>query len=141
MKRETIIAIVFGILLGAGAGLVVLFQTNSSEEAKVIPIESDEKKVVSQAPAASSQAQLIISDPQSHTMSSEDTITITGRAPMNGLIMVQSQTTEQIFKSEKGDFTVDMPLTLGENVINVSVYAGSSTPQEQVLRVYYVPQE
>lgn len=141
MKRETIIAIVFGILLGAGAGLVVLFQTNSSEEAKVIPIESDEKKVVTQAPAATSQAQLIISEPQSHTVSTEKSITIKGKAPMNGLVMVQSPTSEQILKNETGDFTIDMPLALGENVINVSTYAGSSTPQEQVLRVYYVPEE
>lgn len=137
MKRETIIAIVFGILLGAGAGLVVLFQTNSSEEAKVIPIETDEKKIIAQAPAATTQAQLTIAEPQPGVIVTEDTVKIVGKAPINGLIIVQSPTTEQIFKNEKGEFAADVPLSLGENVINVSVYAGSSTPQEQVLRVYY----
>ena len=72
MKRETVIAIVFGILLGAGVGLVVLFQTNSSEEAKVIPIEADERQVVTQSPAATTQAQLVITEPLSHTVTSRE---------------------------------------------------------------------
>lgn len=140
MKRETVIAIVFGILLGAGVGLVVLFQTNSSEEAKVIPIEADERQVVTQSPAATTQAQLVITEPLSHTVTSREEITIQGNAPINGLILVQSPSTERIFKNEQAEFTVDVPLARGENVINISVYAGSSTPQEQVLRVYYLPE-
>lgn len=142
MKRETIIAIVFGILLGAGAGLFVLFQTNNSDEAKVIPIEADEKKIVTQPVTAStSQAQLVISSPVVGAVSKEDTVTISGKAPLNGLIVLQSPVAEEILKNEKGDFSVDMPLALGENVIQISVYSGSSTPQEQTLRVYYIKDE
>ncbi len=142
MKRETIIAIVFGILLGAGAGLFVLFKTNSSEEAKVIPIEADEKKVVTQAATAStSQAQLVISEPLAGALVKENSITIKGKAPMNGLIIFQSPIAEKILNNDKGDFSVEVPLALGENVIQISVYAGSSTPQEQILRVYYLKEE
>lgn len=142
MKRETIVAIVFGILLGAGAGLFVLFQTNNSEEAKVIPIEADDKRVVTQAVTAStSQAQLVISTPATGAVVHEDTVQISGKAPLNGLLVFQSQVSEKILKNEKGDFAVEMPLALGENVIQISVYAGSSTPQEQTLRVYYLNDE
>ncbi len=142
MKRETIIAIVFGILLGAGAGLFVLFKTNSTDEAKVIPIESDDKKVVTQPVTAStSQAQLVISSPEHGTVVKENTVTISGKAPMNGLVIFQSPVAEEIVKNEKGDFSVEMPLALGENVIQISVYSGSSTPQEQTLRVYYLKDE
>ena len=142
MKRETIIAIVFGILLGAGAGLFVLFKTNNSDEAKVIPIESDDKKVVTQAVTAStSQAQLVISSPEPGIVVNDDSVKISGKAPLNGLIIFQSPVAEEILKNEKGDFSVDMPLAIGENVIQISVYSGSSTPQEQTLRVYYLKDE
>ncbi|QQS43840.1 hypothetical protein IPM65_06935 [Candidatus Roizmanbacteria bacterium] len=142
MKQETIVAIVFGILLGAGAGLFVLFQTNNSDEAKVIPIESDDKKVITQPVTAStSQAQLVVSSPEPGAVVNEDTVTISGKAPLNGLIVFQSQVAEEILKNEKGDFSVEMPLALGENVIQISVYSGSSTPQEQTLRIYYLKDE
>ncbi|MBP9691685.1 hypothetical protein KBD81_06425 [Candidatus Woesebacteria bacterium] len=140
MKRETIIAIVFGILLGAAAGVVVLFQTKSKDAAKVIPIDSNQKKVITPMPVASTSAeQLVISKPGDRAIVSEKSITITGTAPINALIIAQSPTSEQILKNEKEQFSVTMPLALGENVINISVYAGSGTPQEQVLRIYYVP--
>jgi hypothetical protein len=41
MSRETIFAIVFGILLGVGIGIFVLFQTNKGEKAKIIPVNPE----------------------------------------------------------------------------------------------------
>jgi len=142
MKRETIIAISFGILLGAVAGGVVLFKTNANDQAKVIPVATDGKKVVTQAPdSGSTRAQLVISEPVGNTVASSKTIKIVGRAPVGSLIIAQSPTAEKVLKNEKNEFSMELPLAVGENVINVSMYVGGGVPQEQILRVYYVPSE
>jgi len=144
MNRETIIAIGFGIVLGAVVGVVVLFQTNKAEETKVIPIarESDQKKVISDENVSSIQrSNLIIKSPQSGSIVSKDTIEVVGSAEKKSLIVIQSPIAEEVFKNEESTFKVKIPLAVGENVIQVSAYLDTSTPEEQTLRIYYVPIE
>ncbi len=144
MNRETIIAIGFGIGLGALVGAVVLFQTNKAEETKVIPIarESDQKKAVSvQSPTNPAKIYLTLDAPQNGAIVSKKTIEITGSAQKNSLIVAQSPINEIVEKIEDKAFKIEMPLAIGENIIQVSAYSDSSAPQEQTLRVYYIPQE
>lgn len=141
MNRETMIAVVFGILLGAGVGMVVLFQTNRAEETKVIPVsgDQDQKKVVEQeAPVAESTKQLVISEPVDRALERDTPVTIKGSVEPGSLIVIQSAADQQVFKNESAAFTAEVDLALGENVILISAYSDSSTPQEQTLRVYYL---
>jgi len=144
MNRETIIAIGFGIGLGALVGVVVLFQTNKAEETKVIPIarESDQKKIVTDESATNSvKANLTLESPQNGAIVSKNSIEIVGSAPKSSLIVAQSPIDETIVKTEDKAFKIEMPLAVGENIIQISAYSDSSSPQEQTLRVYYIPQE
>lgn len=144
MNRETIIAIGFGIGLGALVGVVVLFQTNKGEETKVIPIsrENDQQKVVEEdVPANTSGTNLAVSSPANNSIVSKDSIEISGVVKKNSLLVIQSASAEKIQKNEKEEFKIEVPLSVGENVIQLSVYTDSSTPQEQTLRIYYIPTE
>ncbi len=139
MNRETIFAIVFGILLGIGVGFFVLFQTNRDDKAKVIPVAQDApKKQVAKVPAATGQTILKISAPEDTTVMTEKEITITGTAPKDSLIVVQSPASRSVIKSETEKFSIPFTLAPGENIINISTYAGSSSPQEAILQIYYV---
>ncbi|KKQ36384.1 MAG: hypothetical protein US54_C0070G0003 [Candidatus Roizmanbacteria bacterium GW2011_GWA2_37_7] len=125
-------------------GVGVLFQTNKAEETKVIPItrENDQKKVVSEEDQVGKQSNnLVITSPNDHTIIAKNTIEVVGKVKANSLIAIQSAAAEIIEKNEKENFTIEVPLAVGENVIQVSVYADTSTPQEQTLRIYYIPAE
>ena len=139
MNRETIFAIVFGILLGVGVGFFVLFQTNREDKAKVIPVTQEtQKKQVSKTPATTNQTVLKIIAPEDSSVVTEKDIIIKGKAAKNSLIVIQSAASRAVVKTDKEDFSIPFSLALGENVINISSYTGSSAPQEAILQIYYV---
>lgn len=139
MRKETIIAIVMGILLGVGIGFVVLFQSQRGDKTKVIPVsgDTDNKKIVKTAVPAG-QTVLEIVTPKNKSVVSSSTITIKGKAGKDSLIVIQSPIDNTVFKTDSGTFSSEVPLALGENVISVSAYKDSSTPQEVTLQIYYV---
>lgn len=139
MNRETIFAIVFGILLGVGVGFFVLFQTNREDKAKVIPVTQEtQKKQVAKTPATTTQTILKITQPENASVVTKKSITIKGKAAKNSLIVVQSAASRDVIKTDTEDFSIPFTLALGENVINISAYSGSSSPQEATLQIYYV---
>lgn len=139
MKRETIFAIVIGIVFGAGIGLFVLFKSNGGEQTKVIPVSGDtETNKVVNTSVSNDQMVLTVSTPSDHAVVHKKEIQIKGKADPNSLIVIQSPVSNQIFKNEKQDFSVDFPLALGENMVSISSYSDSSTPQEITLQIYYV---
>ena len=139
MTKETVIAIVLVIILGAGIGAYVLFRTGNGEETKVIPVANDDegKKVVKTVVPIDQQL-LEITSPKDKIVSTKNTIKITGKAQKNSLIVVQSPVDTEVFKTDAETFSTNFPLSRGENVISISVYSDSSTPQEVILTIYFV---
>lgn len=140
MSRETIFAIVFGILLGVGVGFFVLYQTNREDKAKVIPVaqETQKKQVAAKAPVATGQTLLIVTAPENGMVFTKKDITIKGKAPKNSLIVVQSPVYRDVIKTDAEAYSLPFTLAPGENIINISAYSGNSSPQESTLQIYYV---
>src|SRR5690606_31683487 len=115
------------------------FQSRKGDEAKVIPVTADTEttKVVKNVIPAGKQV-LEISEPKSQSIVNTNKITIKGKAEKNSLIVIQSPINNTVFKSENQDFSATVPLALGENVISVNAYSGTSTQQEMTLQIYYV---
>lgn len=139
MKRETVIAISLGILLGVGIGLFVLFKSSGADQTKVIPVgDTEQTKVVTTNSTSEGQTILTIQEPAENIVVNKKDITIKGKAQPNSLIVVQSQITSEILKNEKEDFSIPFSLALGENTLSINAYSNSSNPQEIILKVYYV---
>ncbi len=139
MNRETIIAVVLGILLGVGIGFFVLFQSSRTDQTKVIPVNSEnENKNVVKTSRGEDEAVLQIKEPQDLAIVNKNQITIKGASEKNSLIVIQSPINNKVFKSEKETFETTFPVALGENMISINAYSKSSTPQEITLKVYYV---
>lgn len=139
MKRETVIAISLGILLGVGIGLFVLFKSSNSDQAKIIPVgETEENKVVANTSNSTGQTVLTINEPGENIVVNSKDINIKGKVQPNSLIIVQSQVSQAVMKNEKEEFSIPFSLALGENTISINAYSGSSNPQEITLKVYYV---
>ena len=143
MKKETIIAIFFGLLLG-GAGALFLIVKN-----KEIQLEKTNTMapVLKISPSIVKNNGLVlalnVTEPADGTIVNKDSVMIKGKATKGSLIMIQSPIKDQVFKTEKDDFSVDFPLAFGENTILVTLYpADKQLPsQEKELKVYYMQEQ
>ncbi len=142
MRKEVIVAIVFGVILGLGVATFLIFnlkraETKSSKTLNTVgPSPVVKNKNVELQP-------LEISEPEDNAIFDTDKIKLKGKAATKSLIIVQSALKELVFKNEKRDFSVDFPLALGENKITVAAYTAdnTSTPQVKVLNVYYLDEQ
>jgi len=138
MNRETIIAISMGVGLGVIVALVVLFQSNKGDETKVVAVKPNQAITKEKSTQPSAPKLLTLTSPEQGSVVDSDTVTIAGKVQKNSLIVVQSPVFEHTFKNKQDTFHIDVDLALGENVIQISAYSGSSIPQQQTLRIYFI---
>lgn len=138
MKKETVIAVSLGILLGVIVAVVMVAKTRQQQAKKVKPI-TNTVRITPTIPVHTPIAQSFeVSQPENGVITDKKTITLKGKATKGGLLVVQSPAKNTVIKTEKEDFSVDFPLVDGENVILVSFYSPdySGTPQEKELKIY-----
>jgi len=143
MKKETVVAIFLGIILGVIVALVIITQSRQQEISKAKPITPGGNITPTVAIVNSEQQSLEISAPQDKSIVSTDSVTIKGRAYKDALIIIQSPVKDLALKNQKTEFSTDFPLALGENVIKIVVYPKdpSIRSQEKELRVYYLDEK
>ncbi len=138
MKKESFIAVLLGV--GAGVTIAILLITNSKSK------NADSKKIISPAvtpTVAIVQEQIFslnIKSPANNSSTTKDSITITGSAPKNSLIVINSATGDKTFKTEKENFKTDFPLSLGENAIYVTAYSQKNSASK-TLKIYNLGSE
>ncbi len=143
MKKETLIAIFLGVLLGLGVAVGISVNTRKKEIQKIKPIESSLPITPTVIVGQSQSDTLEISSPQSGEVVNQKSVKISGKAPKDGLIVVQSPVSVTVRKSEGTNFSVEYPLAPGENVVLVSFYpkGQSGTPIEKELKIYYLVEQ
>lgn len=142
MNRETIIAIVLGVLFGVVIGVVVLTQTNKGDKAKTMaPVKDLGEKQLPSTKTVIQETVLKVNKPENNLVSRSKEIEISGQAPAKSLIVIQSPIANKVFKSDKENFSTKFPLALGENIISVSSYTQGGSPQERKLQIYYLTNE
>lgn len=142
MKKETITAIIFGIIMGSILGIFLLTKNKRDqlEKTKVIAPTT----TVNQKTKAVINAQVLeIKAPQDKETVYTKSTTIIGNITKNSLLIIQSPIKDLVIKSDKDVFTTDFPLAVGENVIRISVYPDDKTlqTQEKEIRIYYFPEQ
>lgn len=144
MKKETIIAIILGILFGSGVALFLVFKTNKPEQAKVIPVVTTSRTTPVTAKNTTPSVQtLVISAPEQNSVTDQKEITITGKATKGSLLVIQSPVSNIIETLEKDDFSKEFPVALGENIIQMTVYPvdTKSSIQEKTLVIYHLEEK
>lgn len=140
MKKETIIAVIFGIILGGVFGLYLINKNKETQltKNKVIAPSNAPNKTLSTDNGKIQN--LEISSPQDGIVVNGNNVKIIGKAEINSLIIIQTPVNDLSFKINKIDFSVDLPLALGENVIRIVAYPSgkNQSPQEKDLKVYYL---
>lgn len=140
MKKEIIIAIVLGILVGMGVAAFIIsrtiyFSANKSQSVVANPsISPPPQTDLSQIKV------LDIKEPANQTIVAKNSIKVKGKAGKDDLVVIQSKEQEKIFKNKNEEFSIDFPLALGENIILITVYPKNSqfSPQQKSVTIYYL---
>lgn len=142
MKKESIIAILFGVLLGAAVGLVLIIQNkqNQLQQAKTLTPK------VTPTPASNLLGNfqtLEITSPADRSILDKNSVTITGKTNKDSLIIVQSPLKELSFVNSNESFSFDLSLSAGENVVKIVAYPKDKKlrPQEKELKIYYLSEQ
>lgn len=143
MKKETIIAIVLGVIFGVVVAGVMIFKTKGVMTKNTNPVISTTSVTPTITVSKTSQSQAFsIQQPDTDTIQSTKTLSIVGKAIKDSLIIVQSPISSLSLKNDKEDFKTDFPLALGENIIHISVYPkDGSAVQEKELKVYFLDEK
>jgi len=138
MKKETIIAIGLGVLLGVFTSFFFLSSERKQKPpTKIIPFYSPVPSKKTTTPIVIQN--LEIDSPQNNALFEEDKIIIKGHAPKKSLIIIQSPIKELVFENKEEKFEKEFPLAYGANQINIYAYPKNiKTPLFKSLTVYYL---
>jgi len=140
MKKETIIAVILGIGFGLIVAIFMVIRTGTQNTKNTKTIANS----ISSAPTKQINQSLVtnleITSPKDNELIKDKVVSINGKATKNSMIIIQSSVKDIIIKNKEINFKVDMPLSLGENVIQVSVYPDDKNVpfQKKQLQVYYL---
>ncbi len=138
MKKETGVAISMGIIFGLVFSFVVILNTQKNQT--VTQKQQTQKKVVTGAGTGVAIEPLIVSAPTDGVVLDTNKVSLKGTTEKGSFLVVQTQTKDLTATAENGAFTIDVPLSLGENVIHISSYPKGTggKVQEKELKVYYL---
>lgn len=143
MKKETVYAILLGISFGVVLSLVMIAKTKDTQLGKTKPL-TKENNIIPVTEEANTVTQAFkITEPKNRQIFNVKTITIKGMAEKDGTIIVQSPIKDIVYKIDKESFAIDMPLALGENVIDITFYSKNSKGmgQQKELKIYYLDEQ
>jgi len=140
MKKEAIIAIIFGAFLGAFLSFFFIQKSKTGEIEKLKKIVPTETLALKKKIDNSNFQSLEIVEPENGLIVEKKEINIKLRAPKKSLLVVQSPIKEMTLETSQNDISFTFPLALGENVIRIAVYPKNKTisAQEKEIRVYYL---
>lgn len=143
MKKESIAAIIFGILLGGVLAVALITKNKQTQLEKSKTIAPTEKPIQSPEQSNLKFQPLEIVAPQDGIIVDKNETTISAKATKDSLVVIQSPIKDLVFTNEKVQFEVKFPLALGENVIRIAIYPKDSKlrSQERELRVYYLKEQ
>ncbi len=141
MKKETTVAVSMGIIFGLIVAMVMMLKIKRDETQKT---KSLTNITITPTIVPNQQAlSLEITDPSDGVIINTNTITIKGKAAQDSLIVIQSPIKDIVMKNTQTTFSIDFPLSFGENVIKVTAYPKDQTvrSQERELRVYNLDEQ
>jgi Na+/glutamate symporter len=143
MKKETMAAIVFGILMGGVLAVTLITKNKQTQLEKSKTIAPTEKPIPSPGQSDLKFQPLEIVAPKDGIMVDKSETTISAKGTKDSLVVIQSPIKDLVFINEKVQFSVNFPLALGENVITIVIYPKDSKfrSQEKRLRVYYLKEQ
>jgi len=140
MKKETIVAVLMGVIFGLAVAFFMIAKTKTDDmqNKKTIALTG---KITPTISATSRAVEILeITSPKDGVVVTTNNIKLTGKAKSDSLLVVQTPLKDTVLYNKQANFSVDLSLSEGENVILIDVYPKdrSLPTQEKELRVYYL---
>jgi hypothetical protein len=144
MRKEVILAVIIGVLLGG----VILYGINlANNSSKLNPDNNETEENNSKAtptPSKKLDNQVTIIIPQDNSVVTESSITLKGSAKANANIAIISESDDLIITADNnGNFSSDVNLISGENTIAVTAVddkQATSSASITVIRTTTLPE-
>ncbi|HLD26775.1 MAG TPA: hypothetical protein VJB63_02360 [Patescibacteria group bacterium] len=140
MKRETVITTIIGIIMGVIVAFIAIASIKEKNVEYKKVISTDVTPQVTVPLKVEKKLSLTIESPENDMITDQKTIQITGKTEIGALIVIQSPFDEKVMKNTNQQFTIDFPLSLGQNNIKISSHIGSDT-LEKTVYVYFLESE
>lgn len=134
MRREVIIAICAGLLIGVVIGFGI-WRAN-----KILSPKQNNKQGTPaiKETAGAGSIDLLISQPEDKAVLGEDRVTIAGKTNPSSTVVILANTGEMIFTSGKdGNFSQEVKLESGANEITVVAYSEEGDEARKTLTIVY----
>ncbi|MBL7078403.1 hypothetical protein ISS42_01985 [Candidatus Shapirobacteria bacterium] len=140
MRKEVLLAIIIGILLGLSAMLAWESKKRGWLEKFLPPKTSPAEIQNAPSPTTSErkEPQLVILEPKDETISAQEKIAIKGEAESLATIIVIWEEGEDILVAdEEGLFETEIDLSAGPNEIEISAYNDNNQVTKKILTITY----
>ena len=138
MRKEVLLAVIFGVILGG----VILYGINLANESAT-DLSNEDKTSAATTPVATptlTQKSLSIVSPQNHSVTSDKLITLTGRATPASNIAIISEIDDLIIEtSPAGTFSAQINLISGEITIAVTEVKNDNTTITESITIIQTP--
>jgi len=136
MRKEVLIA----IIIGFGLGLVITFGIWTANKAlkENAPTTTAEPEISEETPSPVPAVELIITSPEDNTISETETIEVSGQTSAGAIIAIVYPEGEKILEAdEKGNFTSEISLVGGDNLIEISAFNRQGDQTKKTITVVY----
>ena len=140
MKKEILIAIIIGFILG----LVITFgiwTANKSlqENTKTQTTEVNESQpIVTETSTEKGQISLVISSPENNALVNQEKIEIVGQTAAQATVTILYEEGEEVFQAdEKGEFSQGITLVGGANEIKITAFDAEGNEANKILNLVY----
>jgi len=138
MKKEILIAIIIGFILG----LIITFGIwTANKSLKNGTQNKQENEQASPTPTPSQNKEemfLQINSPANNDIIGQEEVTIEGQTKPQAIVAVVYQEDDQLIQADsQGNFSVDITLVGGANEIKISAYDNQNNEAQQTLDLVY----
>lgn len=146
MKKETSIAIIFGLILGGIVAFFIIFQNRNQQmqQSKAIGVVTTiTPTILPQKTNNDTNMTVTVDEPTDNLIVTKNSVTIKGKAPKNSLVVIESPIKDLSFTTTTDSYSTSFPLALGENAISVSAYVKTQQQRimQKLIKVYYLNEE
>lgn len=127
-----------GIVFGLLFSFIVIVNTQKNQSVSQKAPAQKSRPVTTQQQTVSQPIQ--ITEPKDGAIVDTASVTIKGKTDKNSFVVIQTPTKDSSFTTKTDAFEYSIPLSLGENVVHISVYpkGANGKVQEKELRIYYL---
>lgn len=143
MRKEVILAVIIGVLLG-GVILYGINLANNSSKTDSVNSDFDENSQTSPSPTKNQENQIIFISPLNNSVVTEAQVTLKGTAKPNSNLAIVTENDDILTTTNgTGNFSSNINLILGENLITVTVVdenQATSSASIYVIRTTTLPE-